>query len=131
MKARIVRKPKYMTEPNPPNRRGISTPGPLRFATGPHAGKVVPTRAQKVRVVVCERCKLPSHSGLRPFVKALGFDRKTGKAIEQYVHDMCPKDVAKNKALIEKFARERAKRAAELVKLPQHKTRKYDPRRFR
>ena len=124
MKSLIVRKPKYMTEPNPPNRRGISTPGPLRFATGKFAGQVVPTRRNPVRVVVCERCKLPSHAGLRPFVKALGFDRKTGKAIEQYVHDMCPRDVAKNKKLVEKYARERAK-------LPQHKTRKYDPRRFR
>jgi len=108
MKTRIVRKPKTYRSPNPPNRAGVTTPGPLRFETGARQGRPVPTRRGVVKQIVCVRCELPSHKGLPPFVKALGFDHETGAAIEQYVHVRCPKAVVTNKRMIAEFARDNA-----------------------
>lgn len=93
----------------------------LRFLTGKRQGQPVPTRPNSVREIVCARCTLPSYRGLPPFVKALGFDKKTGAAIEQFVHERCPRNIAKNKAMILQFAEEAKKRAQELAKLPRHR----------
>jgi hypothetical protein len=93
-------------------------PGPLRLLTGPNAGRIVPTRPAHIKEITCARCGLVSYPGLPPFVKALGFDRKTGEAIEQYVHERCPRNVAANLAIINSNRERDARLYIERLKLP-------------
>jgi hypothetical protein len=94
----------------------------LRYLTGKNAGKIVPQAHYEPKEQVCARCTLPSYSGLPPFITVMGFNPKTGEAIEQYVHEQCPRDPAKQKAAIAKFAEVNAKFYAEFKKLtpPRH-----------
>lgn len=101
MELRQIRRPKTYREPNPPNRAGVFSMGPLRFATGKNKGRIIPTRPNPVKQVKCARCTLPFVRGLQPARLVLGFDPKTGDAIDQYVHRACPAEVAKVRALIE------------------------------
>lgn len=101
MQTRGHKRPTLYREQNPPNRRGISTPGPLRFAAGKRKGEIVPTRPNPVKEIDCNRCGLPSYPGLMPFRLALGFDPKTGDAIDVYVHEKCPADVAMARKFID------------------------------
>ncbi len=90
----------------------------LRFLSGKNEGRPVPVRTGVFWEIVCARCELPSYPGLPPFVKALGFDRETGQAEEQYVHERCPSNVAECRAAIAADRRRRQVRALELAKLP-------------
>ena len=103
MKLRQIRRPTLYREPNPPNRAGIFTMGPLRFATGKNKGRIVPTRPNRVKQILCSRCNLPFVRGLRPAALVLGFDPKTGQPRDEYVHRGCPEKVAVIKAMLAKF----------------------------
>lgn len=120
MKFRRVDKPKtgYL--------RMNGNPGPLRWITGKHEGRPVPTKPRTVREVVCARCTLPSYPGLPPLVKALGFDRKTAEAIAQYVHVRCPGHVEENWAIINKSRAFAARRTIEKSVLPKPKLRAWE-----
>ncbi len=100
MELRQIRRPKTYREPNPPNRAGVFTMGPRRFASGKNKGRIIPTRPNPVKQVKCARCTLPFVRGLQPAQLVLGFDKK-GQPIDQYVHRMCPREVAEVRRLIE------------------------------
>jgi len=101
MELRKVFRPKVYREQNPPNRAGVSTPGPARFGNGKNKGRIIPTRPNPVKAVWCARCTLPFARGLQPAMLILGFD-KEGTPIDQYVHRSCVSDVAEARKLLEK-----------------------------
>lgn len=131
MRLRQVKPPETYREPNPANRAGVFTMGPLRYATGKFKGAFVPMKPRRVVELVCERCKLPSYPGLPPFIKHLGFNRKTGKPEVQYVHAACPGRVAENRSAIAKFRAAAKKLFEDAKKLAQPRSRVYNAKRFR
>jgi hypothetical protein len=118
------KQPKFYRDPNPANRTGVFTMGPLRYGTGRSKGQIVHVddyEARRLflglkafnppmREVVCHRCGIGSHKGLPPMHKVATFDPESGDGIKVLMHRACPANSEK----VKRFLRQRAKLDAAL-----------------